>query len=61
MMLIYSSKNVFQLIANESDFCIADKDYIHLLVSHPPNIAVSSIVKKKTETNQHQLIMESVS
>ena len=50
-------KNVFQRIANESDFCIdimeTDKDHIHLLVSYPPNLSVSSIVKrlKQISTN----------
>lgn len=50
-------KNVFQRIANESDFSIdimeTDKDHIHLLVSYPPNLSVSTIVKrlKQISTN----------
>lgn len=50
-------KSVFQCIANKSDFSIdimeTDKDYIHLLVSYPPNLSVSSIVKrlKQISTN----------
>ena len=43
-------KNVFQQIADKSDFTIdimeTDKDHIHLLVSYPPSISVSSIVKR---------------
>ncbi len=52
-------KNVFQRIANESDFCIdimeTDKDHIHLLVSYPPNIAVSSIVKRLKQISTNSL------
>ena len=43
-------KAVFQSIADNSDFNIdimeTDKDHIHFLISYPPNISVTSIVRK---------------
>lgn len=53
-MLLYGIetfvKERFQYVADVSDFDIdimeTDKDHIHLLVSYPPNISVSSIVKR---------------
>lgn len=43
-------KREFDTIANNSDFSIdimeTDKNHIHLLVSYPPSISVSSIVRK---------------
>lgn len=43
-------KREFDTIANDSDFSIdimeTDKNHIHLLVSYPPSISVSSIVRK---------------
>lgn len=41
---------VFKSIEEESDFGIevieTDKDHIHMLISYPPNISVSSIVRR---------------
>lgn len=41
---------VFKSIEEESDFCVevieTDKDHIHMLISYPPNISVSSIVRR---------------
>ena len=43
-------KAMLQSIANNSNFGIdimeADKDHIHLLVSYPPKLSVTSIVRK---------------
>lgn len=42
--------NVFKSIEEQSDFDIevmeTDKDHIHMLISYPPNISVSSIVRR---------------
>ena len=42
--------NVFKNIEEQSDFKIevmeTDKDHIHILIGYPPNISVSSIVKR---------------
>ena len=42
--------NVFKNIEKQSDFGIeimkTDKDHIHMLISYPPNISVSSIVRR---------------
>lgn len=42
--------NVFKNIEKQSDFDIeimeTDKDHIHMLISYPPNISVSSIVRR---------------
>lgn len=41
---------VFKSIEEESDFGVevieTDKDHIHMLISYPPNISVSSIVRR---------------
>ena len=43
-------KEIFKDIESKSDFIIdimeTDKDHIHLLVSYPPKISISSIVRK---------------
>ena len=43
-------KEIFKNIESKSDFIIdivdSDKDHIHLLVSYPPKISISSIVRK---------------
>ena len=43
-------KSILEGIAEKSDFVIeileSDKDHIHSLVNYPPNIAVTSIVRK---------------
>ena len=43
-------KEVFKYIESKSDFIIdimeTDKDHIHLLVSYPPKVSISSIVRK---------------
>lgn len=56
-------KNVFQRIANESDFSIdimeTDKDRIHLLVSLSTK-PISINNRQKIETNQHKFSMASV-
>lgn len=42
--------NVFKNIEEQSDFDIevmkTDKDHIHMLISYPPNISISSIVRR---------------
>ena len=46
----FKVKQIFKNIESNSDFIIdimeTDKDHIHLLVSYPPKISVSSIVRK---------------
>ena len=43
-------KGIFKDIESKSDFIIdimeTDKDYMHLLVSYPPKVSISSIVRK---------------
>lgn len=43
-------KAIFQSIADNSDFDIdimeTDKDHIHFLISYPPKLSVTSIVRK---------------
>ena len=43
-------KAIFQSIVDNSDFTIdimeTDKDHIHFLISYPPHISVTSIVRK---------------
>ena len=43
-------KEIFKSIESKSDFIIdimeTDKDHIHLLVSYPPKVSISSIVRK---------------
>ena len=43
-------KGIFLGIAEKSDFAIevleSDKDHIHFLINYPPNISVTSIVRK---------------
>lgn len=43
-------KAIFQSIADDSDFDIdimeTDKDHIHFLISYPPKLSVTSIVRK---------------
>lgn len=53
-----SIKTEFQYIADCSDFNIdimeTDQDYIHLLISYPPKLSISSIVRKlKQESTTH--------
>ena len=49
-------KEIFKTIESKNDFTIdimeTDKDHIHLLVSYPPKVSISSIVRKlKQESN----------
>jgi len=43
-------KDIFKRIESKSEFLIGimeiDKDHIHLLVSYPPKVSISSIVRK---------------
>lgn len=43
-------KTIFQSVADNSDFDIdimeTDKDHAHFLISYPPNLSVTSIVRK---------------
>ena len=43
-------KTIFQSVADNSDFDIdimeTDKDHVHFLISYPPNLSVTSIVRK---------------
>lgn len=43
-------KSILEGIAEKSDFVIeileSDKDHIHFLINYPPNISVTSIVRK---------------
>ena len=43
-------KAIFQSIADNSDFDIdimeTDKDHIHFLISYPPKLSITSIVRK---------------
>jgi putative transposase len=52
-------KQLFQKISEISDFSIdimeTDKDHIHLLISYPPNITVTSIVRKLKQESVHYL------
>ena len=48
-------KEIFSVIEHRSDFNIdimeTDKDHIHLLISYPPNIAVTSIARRERSTS----------
>lgn len=52
-------KQLFQKISELSDFSIdimeTDKDHIHLLIAYPPNISVTSIVRKLKQESAHHL------
>ena len=52
-------KDIFSDIEKVSDFVIevmeTDKDHIHMLVSYPPNISVSSIVRKLKQESTRNL------
>ena len=55
--------NVFKSIEEQSDFDIevmkTGKDHIHMLISYPPNISISSIVRR-LKTIQYIIIMETI-
>lgn len=46
----HTIKSILEGIAQKSDFVIeileSDKDHIHFLINYPPNISVTSIVRK---------------
>ena len=52
-------KEIFSVIELRSDFSIdimeTDKDHIHLLVSYPPNISVTSIARRLKQESTHEL------
>ncbi|MCQ2069503.1 MAG: IS200/IS605 family transposase [Bacteroidaceae bacterium] len=52
-------KDIFSGIEKMSDFVIeimeTDKDHIHMLVSYPPNISVTSIVRKLKQNSTREL------
>ena len=52
-------KEIFSAIELRSDFSIdimeTDKDYIHLLVSYPPNISVTSIARRLKQESTREL------
>ena len=52
-------KDIFSDIEKVSDFVIevmeTDKDHIHMLVSYPPSISVTSIVRKLKQNSTHEL------
>ena len=52
-------KDIFSDIEKVSDFVIevmeTDKDHIHLLVSYPPSISVTSIVRKLKQNSTREL------
>ena len=52
-------KQLFQKISESSEFSIdimeTDKDHIHLLISYPPSISVTSIVRKLKQESVHHL------
>ena len=56
-------KEIFSAIEQRSDFSIdimeTDKDHIHLLISYPPSISVTSIVRRlKQESTRELWILE---
>ena len=52
-------KEIFLDIEKVSDFIIevmeTDKDHIHMLVSYPPNISVTSIVRRLKRESTREL------
>ena len=52
-------KDIFSDIEKVSDFVIevleTDKDHIHMLVSYPPSISVTSIVRKLKQNSTYEL------
>ena len=52
-------KDIFSDIEKVSDFVIevmeTDRDHIHMLVSYPPNISVTSIVRKLKQNSTREL------
>ena len=52
-------KEIFTLIEHRSDFCIdimeTDKDHIHLLISYPPNVSVTSITRRLKQESTREL------
>ena len=52
-------KDIFSDIEKVSDFVIevmeTDRDHIHMLVSYPPNISVTSIVRKLKQNSIREL------
>ena len=52
-------KEIFSVIELRSDFSIdimeTDKDHIHLLVSYPPNISVTSIARRLKQESTREL------
>ena len=52
-------KEIFSAIEQRSDFSIdimeTDKDHIHLLVSYPPNISVTSIARRLKQESTREL------
>ena len=52
-------KEIFSVIELHSDFSIdimeTDKDHIHLLISYPPNIAVTSIARRLKQESTREL------
>ena len=55
----YTRKTIVSKISQTSDFDIdvmeTDKVHIHLLISYPPNISVTSIVRKLKQESVHYL------
>lgn len=54
-----ATKQLFQKISESSEFSIdimeTDKDHIHLLISYPPSVSVTSIVRKLKQESVHHL------
>ena len=52
-------KEIFSVIELRSDFSIdimeTDKDHIHLFVSYPPNISVTSIARRLKQESTREL------
>ena len=52
-------KEIFSVVELRSDFSIdimeTDKDHIHLLVSYPPNISVTSIARRLKQESTREL------
>ena len=52
-------KEIFPVVELRSDFSIdimeTDKDHIHLLVSYPPNISVTSIARRLKQESTREL------
>ena len=52
-------KEIFSIIEHRSDFNIdimeTDKDHIHLLISYPPNIAVTSIARRLKQESTREV------